>query len=271
MGCCCSKNDDIDYDAIKNAGAVYETDRIFYDEHGNLRFGRKPRNRKEEFAIFCKPDVDDTEEHPNKEWYIVDTAWIQCWLSFVHLSDADHTYPDPGACLTHRLLVHDEDYEGWKPRPGLKMATTSDVGDYRRVSKAAWLLFCQKFKGSGPAIKMYFNPQGTAEKEALKTGDMTTYYWEIDQSSYIPPPNREELKKMRVKEALEEDLSLNVDDERPHDSDDEADIPEKDSDDEEETKVGLVGARKADESDSDDDGTDSDDDEDEAGEVDDEV
>ena len=87
----------------------------------------------------------------------MDSAWITSWLAFVHFDP--YNSPFPGPCNNMRLLhanMDDLSSARWVPRQGLVMAVKSKAGDYRRVSETAWKLFCEKYKGSGPEIKMKF-------------------------------------------------------------------------------------------------------------------
>jgi hypothetical protein len=56
---------------------VYSTDSIYYGDDGNLRFGRKPRDRQEEMKAFAADGVDDTVEENGKRWYIMDGPWME--------------------------------------------------------------------------------------------------------------------------------------------------------------------------------------------------
>jgi len=271
MGIFGSKEDDgIDRDAIKNAGEVYETDRIFYDNDGNLRFGKKPRIIKDEIKLFQARGVDDTEEEDGKLWYIIDGPWLASWLAFVQISDENFTFPDPGPCDNKRLLQHNKLFEGWEAREGLTQASKADSGDFRRITQKAWELYTNLYPGSGPAITCVarFPKADTEEKELdilsddkIKSKDpYSTDYWLIDQDNYEPPKEAVKLlkkKKARLEAAKdlvdsEEAQILGIDllrQNRAEDSDDE-DVRSKDSDDESDGhKKGVHSADSDDESD----------------------
>jgi len=215
-------DDTIDHEAIKNAGDVYNTDGIFYGADGNLRFGRKPRDRKEELRLFSSKDVDDTVEENGKRWYIMDGPWIEAWLAFIAASNEDFCLPDPGPCDNRRLLQHNRFLEGWEARDGVKSANGKGAGDYRRVSEAAWKLYCEKYPGSGPAISVVANILSEEQLVEVEEGKAADIFddgkeggddpydpkkWEIDQTTYVPPPNKEELLKKVFAEKEAEDVA----------------------------------------------------------------
>ena len=190
MGISNSKADDtIDFESLKNIGSVYDTDKIYYDDDGNLRFGLKSIDRKAELLEFANPLVDDIIESDGKLWYIVDSSWLTSWLAYVqYSSDEDYNFPNPGPCNNTRLLIDNIDYTGWIQKSSLKCTTSNFAGDYRRISADVWYKFCKYYTGSGPEITC-------KSIKDEKTGYFTYSEWNIDQSTYIEPPNVEILRK----------------------------------------------------------------------------
>lgn len=66
--------------------------------------------------------------------------------------------PNPGRVDNESLLNSNDDGTAFVPKEGLEMARKKYEGDYRRISEAAWLAFCEFYPGSGPAIKTEFIP-----------------------------------------------------------------------------------------------------------------
>jgi hypothetical protein len=223
-------DDGIDHAAIKNA-EVYDTALIGYGPDGNLRFGRKPRDRKAEMKMFSEPGVDDTVEANGKKWYVMDGPWMESWLAFLSASNEDYTLPDPGPCDNSRLLQHNDNFDGWVAREGIQQASAKDAGDYRRVSQAAWELYIKCYPGSGPAIiittvlpELDVPEDGDEGSDETKASPLVPTFldddegeeevdpysptlWEIDQTTYEPPPNVEELLKQK---AVADDMEYNL-------------------------------------------------------------
>ena len=147
-------DDHIDHTALKNASSaeIWASEAIYYGDDGNLRYGRKPRDRKAELLQFGRVD-DPTEKH-GKRWFIVDACWMENWLTFLTGSTEDFAVPDPGPCNNMRLLQHAPTYDKWIARDGVKAATQDVGGDYRRVTEETWKLYCKLYPGSGPAIEL---------------------------------------------------------------------------------------------------------------------
>jgi hypothetical protein len=79
---------------------------------------------------------------------------MNAWMLYCHLNK--DVNPNPGPCRNECLLDLDEYGEAWVSKPGLVMARKDKEGDYRRISKAAWDVFCELYPGSGPQIKIAF-------------------------------------------------------------------------------------------------------------------
>ena len=190
MGLSNSKADDtIDFESLKNVGSIYDTEKIYYDDDGNLRFGLKSIDRKAELLEFANPLVDDISESDDKIWYIIDSSWLKSWLAYVQYSSSDdYNFPNPGPCNNRRLLIDNIDYTGWIQKPSIKCTTSNFAGDYRRISEDVWYKFCKYYTGSGPEITCK-----TIKDE--KTGNFSYSEWNIDQSTYVEPPNVELLRK----------------------------------------------------------------------------
>lgn len=79
---------------------------------------------------------------------------MNAWLMYVHLNK--NINPNPGPCRNECLLDHNDPPTAWIPKKDLIMARKDKEGDYRRISKATWDLFCELYPGSGPAITVNF-------------------------------------------------------------------------------------------------------------------
>jgi hypothetical protein len=149
---------------------VFDTKLIHFDEDGNLRLGiynlfvqsyiyfiifilgTKEYNREGELKRIM--DADDPVEEDGKIWYIINSAWVQAWLLYVHSNK--NINPNPGPCRNDCLLTPAEDNSIWVPKENLIMGRKEIPGDYRRISKECWEIYCELYPGSGPAIYVEF-------------------------------------------------------------------------------------------------------------------
>lgn len=79
---------------------------------------------------------------------------MNAWLMYCHLNK--NVNPNPGPCRNECLLESNQELTGWIPKSELVMARKDKEGDYRRISKATWEVFCELYPGSGPAIRVKF-------------------------------------------------------------------------------------------------------------------
>jgi hypothetical protein len=169
MGCCSSKDDAED--------AVINFENIYYDEHGTLRSGRlnvkDKASKEEELRAILNIEEGENQDDEEVKWYIMDAAWIASWFAYVHYES--DTSPNPGPCRNDRLLKPDLEEEKWKPQPKLIMASKKRDGDYRRVSRKTWELYCNLYPGSGPTITTTFK----RDDNYVQTGLYDTQGWEI--------------------------------------------------------------------------------------------
>jgi hypothetical protein len=86
----------------------------------------------------------------NLVWYILDTAWMNAWLQFVHYNK--HVSPNPGPCRNDDLLKWDHKEKRWIAKEGLVLSTKDKPGHYCRVSKECWAVFVENYPDSGPTI-----------------------------------------------------------------------------------------------------------------------
>lgn len=213
MGSVCSKKDEqVDEDETEG---LYDPTKTFWDEHGNLRYGKKritpkakenamreimgldqldpPMEVKEETkgvnvignmskkvdTILEKSDEEE-EKDEDPTWYIMDSAWIACWLAHVHY-DKENA-PAPGPCRNNRLIEWDPEKQGYKGRFGLQMSVANHAGDYRRVTEECWKKYQSLYPGSGPTITMKFK----RSKENIN-GFYDTSDWTILDPPPAPP------------------------------------------------------------------------------------
>lgn len=194
---------------------VYDSSRIFFDDHGNLRHSGPVRDREDELRKIMiadqdeepEPDEDDDDDAGN-DWYIIDTAWLNAWLAFSHLSAG--VSPSPGPCDNLRLLVENHEEKRWEAKPGLVMAAGMRGGDYRRVSRQAWEQFVSLYPGSGPTIIGNF----TRDDPAKSHGRYDTSNWRIDKQ--YEPKKEKKHKKRKVKKEEEEEKKATEADENSH-------------------------------------------------------
>ena len=113
------------------------------------------------------------------------------WLAYVKFDRK--AAPAPGPCDNRRLIVYDSENKAWVGRPGLIMARSDFGGDYRRVSKDVWELFCSFYPNSGPTITMVFNASEKNEK-----GFYDTSKWQILDPPPIPDDGTSKKKKKKI-------------------------------------------------------------------------
>lgn len=121
----------------------------------------------------------------------MDSAWIASWLAYVQFDRK--AAPAPGPCNNRRLITYDYSEKRYVGRSGLIMARKDFGGDYRRVSKEVWELFCEYYPGSGPTITMVFE---LAEKN--EKGFYDTSKWTI----LDPPPAPEDATIKKKKKLI---------------------------------------------------------------------
>lgn len=136
-----------------------------------------------------------------KVWYIMDSAWIASWLAYVKFDRK--VAPAPGPCKNNRLIIYDYHDKKYIGRPGLIMARKDFGGDYRRVSKEVWDLFCSYYPNSGPSITMVFVLSEKNEKGIYDTSKWTI----IDP----PSPPEDAMEKKPKKKLINFNLKLHRD------------------------------------------------------------
>lgn len=88
------------------------------------------------------------------------------------------------------MLIADYENQKWVPRPDLVMARKNKTGDYRRITKEAWQVYCELYPGSGPAISVDF----VEDPSHIGDGKYDTSTWVIDQKEF-PKENTNAPKK----------------------------------------------------------------------------
>jgi hypothetical protein len=78
---------------------VLKFEEIYFDEHGNLRVGRKNVKSKKikakELRMIMEIEDDedpDAAEAPDTVWYIMDASWVASWFAYTHLESDTGTY-----------------------------------------------------------------------------------------------------------------------------------------------------------------------------------
>lgn len=177
----------------------YDKKMIYIDEYGNFVYGDKQFDPDEE-AIRVM-NTDDPIEEDGKEWYIINTSWMNAWLMYCHLNK--NVNPNPGPCRNECLLESNQASTGWVSKSDLVMARKDKEGDYRRISKATWEVFCELYPGSGPAIRVNFYEN----EEHKYDGLYDTSDWIIDQTNYKAPP-AQPVKKLesRIQSQISKDI-----------------------------------------------------------------
>ena len=61
---------------------------ITFTESGNLKIHNNDADKDQQLKEFAK--VDSIEEVEGKEWYIMDSAWVNCWLAYVHFDKVSY-------------------------------------------------------------------------------------------------------------------------------------------------------------------------------------
>lgn len=172
---------------------VYDPSCIYYDDNGNLRYasGAGAKDRDAELRRIVA--VDDNVEEEDKEWWIIDSTWVNAWLAYVHY--AKNVSPAPGPVDNTTLLRLATDPDGltrrWIPRDGLISAQKSKAGHYRRITKEAWLIYVELYPASGPEIRMTY-----ASNKELRDDNST---WVISPTHF---PNDKKKRKVKKSSTL---------------------------------------------------------------------
>lgn len=192
MGESYSKHKD-DEEVQEEENRIYDKTLISFDNHGNLVLASKPRKPEEELKRIL--GADDQEEELNKEWCVVASDWVNAWLLYVHTNKG--VSPAPGPCSNLGLLQPNEDGTFWIPRSGLVLGDKNKTGDYRRISRESWEIYCELYPGSGPLIttrltseeikelEVKMKQHQTNDSEENKEGTkQPTYDWKIDDTGF---------------------------------------------------------------------------------------
>lgn len=99
-------------------------------------------------------DAEDAQEEDGKIWCIIDTSWLNTWLTYVHTNK--NINPRPSACRNDNLLSKQSSHRRRLPKNDLVMASADRKGHYRRISVECWNIFCEYYPGSGPKITVAF-------------------------------------------------------------------------------------------------------------------
>jgi hypothetical protein len=132
------------------------------------------------------PTKHELIEEVNDLWYVMDSSWVENWLSHVHL---DVNQPGPGPCDNRRLIEWNNDERKWTGRDGLLMAIKSKTGDYRRVSENVWNAYKKFYPDNGPAISFLMK-----RSEKCETGKYDVSNWTVHDH---PVPADHEIKKKK--------------------------------------------------------------------------
>lgn len=127
-----------------------------------------------------------------KRWCIIDTAWLNSWLAYVHLDKQNA--PAPGPCNNIRLIEWDAVQGRWIGRHGLLMSNKNFAGDFRRISRETWQKFKEFYPGSGPTITMDFTPSMNNGEEPY----IGKHFTIVDP----PPAPKVVISKSKKKKAL---------------------------------------------------------------------
>lgn len=125
-------------------------------------------------AFLTSLDIFSIDFQTEEFFYIMDSAWIESWLHYIHLNKDS---PRPGPCKNNRLIIWDEESSKWVGRKGLYMADNSRSGDYRRVSEATWKEYCRRYEGSGPSIRISIRRD--AEQQSSGVSDISEWVIEV--------------------------------------------------------------------------------------------
>jgi hypothetical protein len=204
MGGCCECAAMNDPGMETNMGRILSLNTMGFDDTGNLRHGMDRRDRIGEMHSILA--AERKRKKGETRWAIVDATWLYQWLLFVNSEEDD--VPAPGPVHNHRLVMRDPDgddnnnnnnnngggggdgssdkdkdkTERFVPRIGLVMEKSGKMGDYRKVSIAAWAVFKKLYPGSGPDIIATFPIIDTANGEVdqfAANGYYPTDSWEI--------------------------------------------------------------------------------------------
>ena len=95
-----NQKDDDDIKFKPSTDKVYDTNKIYWDVDGNLRYGSSDKNRDEEVLELLQLDNPDESDH-EKLWMIIPSRWVRKWLLFAHIKCG----PEPGEIDMESLLV----------------------------------------------------------------------------------------------------------------------------------------------------------------------
>mmetsp|Transcript_1228 Transcript_1228/g.2609 ORF Transcript_1228/g.2609 Transcript_1228/m.2609 type:complete len:355 (-) Transcript_1228:128-1192(-) len=164
MGVCQSKKKD-DEEEEEEEG-TNDTRLIKWDKYGNLRHGELPDvDPDRQMLEIMELDVTRADQD-GVTWYVVESAWLASWLSFVHV-DKGHA-PCPGPCRNDRLIEWDNDECKYVGRTGLMMSSAQGSGDFRRVSRDTWLKYKEFYPESGPTMTLTYTAEQLAASQVSK-------------------------------------------------------------------------------------------------------
>ena len=168
-------------------------------------------NREALPAPLVEPKIE--EEVEETTWYVMSSPWIEAWLEYVNVQKGINSRyvriveaPYPGPCdnsvLLKWALREDENINDnevrycWQAKKNLILASTTDIGDYRRVSKRVWETYKKLYPKSGPEIKMKYVNTGKFENaKMVYVGSTSLKNWQIINPP--PPPAGAKLKKIK--------------------------------------------------------------------------
>mmetsp|Transcript_22786 Transcript_22786/g.20700 ORF Transcript_22786/g.20700 Transcript_22786/m.20700 type:complete len:210 (-) Transcript_22786:33-662(-) len=136
-----------------NDEEIYDLNKIYWDNDGNLRHGASDRKRDDEIMHILEADSSD-ESDKTKLWMIIPSRWIRLWLQFAYMKLGE----PPGPIDMWPLMQNDPNVPGgWRPKKTLKppLSKLNEVefpGHYRRISLQAWLKFVDLYSIQGYAI-----------------------------------------------------------------------------------------------------------------------
>jgi len=165
MGVCGSKKKSEDEEEEEEEDGVYDARLIFWDKHGNLRYGETTVAPPERQLLEVM-ELDYVDDEDGKKWYLVESAWLASWLAFVHV-DKGHA-PSPGPCSNERLIEWSPEENKYVGRKGLLMSSKDvGAGDFRRVSKETWNKYKEFYPESGPTITLEYNVEEMKEESYI--------------------------------------------------------------------------------------------------------
>lgn len=132
-------------------------------------------------------DADDPVEEDGKIWYIINSAWLASWLQYAHTNK--NVSPNPGPCRNECLLTPADDSLSWIGKEDLVMGSKAKEGDYRRVSKETWEIYCDLYPNSGPAIYVEFYEVSTSIFIHALYNLIFHRTYSVKPQDYMIPPN----------------------------------------------------------------------------------